>query len=73
MTNLAMESLFILYFMEKSSIFPDQVNCSICMSGGRKELFDHILRAQLQAARAHAGVAAKVLVPQDILIDQECP
>ena len=65
--NPVMGSFYIF-----NSIFPDKVNRSICMSGGRKELLDNVLRAQLQAARAHTGVAAQVLVPQDVLIDQEC-
>ena len=51
--------------------WPEGTFRSICMSGGRKELFDHVLRAQLQAARAHTGVAANILVLEDVFIDQE--
>ena len=56
---------------KKNSVLPDKVNRCIGMTGGRKELFDHVLRAQLQAARAHAGVAAEVFALEYILIDQE--
>ena len=53
------------------SVLPDKVNCSICMPGGREELFNHVFCAQFQTARAHAGVAAEILVLEDVLIDQE--
>ena len=52
-------------------VFPDKMNCSICMPGSREELFNHVFCAQFQTARAHAGVAAEILVLEDVLIDQE--
>ena len=53
------------------SILADQMNGRAGVAGRGQEFIYQVLGPDLQAAGAYAGVAADVLIPQHILVDQE--